>query len=110
MFRRLGAAGLFALCAIAAGAATVGPAAADPLKDCNSPKLDDAIYGCSRIINDRSSDNNLLVSAYHNRALAYVSGSQWGRALADYDKLIGLKPDIASYYLERAKVHLVRDE
>src|SRR5262249_31447902 len=110
LLRRLFRAGVVVLCAIASPATSVEPAAADPLSDCNSARLDDAISGCSRIINGRSPANDLLATAYRNRGVAYARGSQWGRALADFDRLIGLKPDIASYYLDRAKALLARGE
>ena len=110
LLRRLCAASRVALCVIASAAAIGGPASADPLSDCNSTRLRDAISGCSRIISGPSPDKKLLLAAYHNRGLAYARGSQWGRALADFDKLIGLKPDIASYYLDRANVLLARGE
>src|SRR5262249_11679332 len=58
----------------------------------------------------RLPDESLLLTAYHNRGLAYARGSEWGRALADFDRLIGLKPDIASYHLDRARVLLARGE
>ena len=62
------------------------------------------------IIHALSPDRGLLLTALHNRGLAYGRLGQYGLALNDLDKVIGLAPDVAAYHVERAKVLLALGE
>ena len=85
------------------------PAVADNWADCSASGADRVIKGCSAIINAGNENKQLLVIAYVERGSAYLSITDFDRAIADYDKSIGLDPKSAISYFSRGSAYLSMD-
>jgi tetratricopeptide (TPR) repeat protein len=79
-----------------------GALRADDWADCKSVWTVLAIRGCSNIIKAGHQSRDELQTAYSNRGLAYRAEDDYNRAIADYDKAIGLDPRDGLDYMERA--------
>jgi tetratricopeptide (TPR) repeat protein len=83
------------VCAGSLVASSIFPGgAADVRTECQSHQ----ITACNEILRANPSD----MSALGNRGIGFRIVGDYGRAIADFDAAIRLKPDIAGYYLERA--------
>jgi tetratricopeptide (TPR) repeat protein len=70
---------------------------------CGKENNDDSISGCTEIIQAKGVAPELLKAAYLARGLAYFRNGLWDKAIADYTKLIALKPkDLAVVYTGRS--------
>lgn len=87
---------------------SVMPALAqDDLDLCGSKNNDDSISGCTEIIQAKGVSTELLTSAYLARGVAYFQKGLWDKAIADYTKVIALKPkDLAVVYTGRSIAYL----
>jgi tetratricopeptide (TPR) repeat protein len=88
---------------------TIGTAAtwADDKSDCRDGKNADLkIKGCSALIKTDAKD----AIAYYNRGSAFQTKGDVDKAITDYDKAIGLKPDYAAAYDSRARAYVAKGD
>lgn len=79
-------------------------ALADVSADCN--QLDDihlSVRACTQIIDGNASGN--ILTAYNNRGLALAQKGEYARAIADFDQLIRVNPNVAILYVNRANAY-----
>ena len=74
----------------------------DPSLDCLSEDNERRISGCSAMIETPGLPPEQLSVAYGLRALGYSLKGWFDKAVADYDKAIGLNPDFAAALNNRA--------
>ena len=75
---------------------------ADDKRDCaNHQEQDLRIKVCAAVIARDPED----AIAYHNRGVAYQSKGDLGRAIADYNRVIELKPTYAPAYDSRGRAY-----
>jgi len=80
---------------------------ADDKSDCRDGKTADLkIKGCSALIKTDAKD----AIAYFSRGSAYQTKGEVDRAIADYDKAIGLKPDHVAAYENRARAYVAKGD
>jgi tetratricopeptide (TPR) repeat protein len=84
------------------GGATALANVIDPSLDCLSEDNERRISGCSAMIETPGLPPEQLSVAYGLRALGYSLKGWFDKAVADYDKAIGLNPDFAAALNNRA--------
>jgi len=72
---------------------------------CESARVDDAIAACTRLIDDGRAQGTALGQLYYKRGAAYLAKYQRVPGLADIDRAIELKPDLAEAYIARARAN-----
>ena len=114
LFQAIAMAALTVLLVLTLDARLAG-ARADDVADCTKGSGDTAIRGCSRIIKSGRvfgkpiSKGNLAI-VHSNRGIAYNKKGQYDRAIADYDKAIGLNPKYADAYNKRGLTYEVKGD
>jgi len=79
----------------------VPAARADAVADCNQARdRDRCIRGCTLYI-EQNQDPEGLAHAYHNRGVAHMQKGNLERAIADYNKVLELRPHYADAYYNR---------
>jgi lipoprotein NlpI len=100
-----------AYAAMVVGAAFVSPAQAEATQDwkCNALTdipLDERIAACTSVIETGKYGRLAIVRAYRMRAAAYHTKREFEHAIADYDVLIELDPEMMHAYYCRAVAYL----
>jgi tetratricopeptide (TPR) repeat protein len=95
-----------ALAAVALLSLSGAPAHADDVRTClEAERGQAAIDACTRLIESGNLNADDLHEAYSKRGTAYtVAGSQYARAVQDFDQAIRLKPDDAFAYYTRGMI------
>jgi tetratricopeptide (TPR) repeat protein len=87
-------------------AASISSAGAGYVEDCSRGTGDIQIRGCTDYIDSGKYQGRPLAIAYSFRGIAYESNGQYDRAIADFDKAIGLDPNYAFAYSFRGDAYL----
>lgn len=91
------------LALILADAPCFGQTAADPCADAvNAGRNEEGVRECTRQITGESAGKD-LVRAYYVRGLAHVNLKQHTEAIADFSKVIELRPDAPLAYVMRSR-------
>ena len=87
------------------------PAArAGAVADCNQDQdRERCIRGCTQY-HPRNRDAEGLANAYHNRGVALMQKGELDRAIADYSKVIGFRPNYADAYYNRGVTHRTKGD
>jgi tetratricopeptide (TPR) repeat protein len=91
--------------AIAACVAFALEARADDWDACKNDNSDVSIFGCTAIIDAGTDPTESLAMAHYLRGNAYYRKTEFGRAIADYGKVITLDPDYANAYVLRGTAY-----
>jgi tetratricopeptide (TPR) repeat protein len=91
--------------AIAASAMFAIEARAGDWEACKNENPDVSIFGCSAIIDAGTDPTEDIANAHYLRGNAYYRKTEFGRAIADYGKVIALDPDFANAYVLRGAAH-----
>src|SRR5439155_1349987 len=88
------------------------PAAwADAVGDCKDGKDPDRqIASCTRAISEGASDKKILESVYANRGNGYVAKGDFRLAIADFDVVIRLNPNLAPPYSNRGNAFSAKND
>ena len=65
-------------------------AQAGPWENCKSGDVETVILDCSVVIDDKSTNQQLLAAAHDNRGVAFARNGQFDAAIADFDEAIRL--------------------
>lgn len=87
-------------------------ALADRYGDCfQKIDIDRSVRGCAEIIgsSEREDDGN-LVEAYKTRGNIYFAKGEYGRAIADFDMAIKVRPKDAEAYVKRGIAYASKDD
>jgi tetratricopeptide (TPR) repeat protein len=97
---------LASLVVAAVSSSTVAAIAASGDREiCESAGVDDAVAACTRLIDDGRAQGTALGQLYYKRGAAYLAKYQRVPGLADIDRAIELKPDLAEAYIARARAN-----
>jgi len=80
-------------------------------KNCaQNPNGDVVLESCSRAIASGRLSSSKLATALYNRGIAYQDRGDLGRAIADFDRVIELRPDTSKAFYNRAVAYLRKGE
>lgn len=83
---------------------------ADLWNQCKDANSDQAIAGCTAIIQGGKESNANLAIAFTNRGIAYAHKPAYDRAIQDYDQAIKLDPAYIPAYLDRGSAYRAKGE
>jgi len=87
------------------------PAHANDSADCNqssNPEL--TIRGCTKLLQIRGQTQQNMAFASRNRGVAYYKKGDFDRAIADADRAIAVKPDLAEAYYDRSAAYRAKGD
>jgi tetratricopeptide (TPR) repeat protein len=80
-------------------------------KNCaQHPNADVALEACSRAIGSGRLSSSRLATTHYNRGLAYQRRSDFDRAIEDFDRVIGLRPETSKAFYNRGTAYQSKGE
>ena len=97
-------------CAIALFlAAGAGAAPAEDWDDCKQGTGTVGLKGCTAwLAQEKEPDNRAFI--YHRRGLVFELAGEYERSLLDFNEALGLKPDNAHWYIDRALLYFLKED
>jgi Tfp pilus assembly protein PilF len=77
----------------------------DKLSQCKSNDIDQAIAGCTAVINSGKSKNQQLAEAFYERGVAYTRKSDLDHGLQDIERAIKFNPRSAKSFCARGSIY-----
>ena len=85
-------------------------AQAGPWENCKSGDVETVILDCSVVIDDKSTNQQLLAAAHDNRGVAFARKGQLDAAIADFDEAIRLDPRSAVVLSNRGNAYIAKGQ
>ena len=85
-------------------------AQAGPWENCESGDAERVILACSVVIDDTSTNQQLLAAAHDNRGVAFARKGQLDGAIADLDEAIRLDPRSAVALSNRGNAYIAKGQ
>jgi len=80
-------------------------------KNCaQHPNAEVALEACSRAIGSGQLSPSRLATTHYNRGLAYQRRSEFDRAIEDFDRVIGLRPETSKAFYNRGMAYQSKGE
>jgi Tfp pilus assembly protein PilF len=91
---------------------TVAPSASGETEPCFTGKgsIKEVLDSCAAIIASGETDKDKLAAAHGNRALGFSATRDFDAAIAELDKAIELKPEVANLYLMRGAANRAKQD
>ena len=79
-------------------------------ENCESGERKHVILACSVVIDDKSTNQQLLAAAHDNRGVAFARKGQIDAAIADFDEAVRLDPRSAGALSNRGNAYIAKGQ